>query len=165
MVGMKAVTRLSGTTVLPCVRGMLLVDLRQDDRRRSAAASGASQDVPERAEAVPIRRGEWQDRHVEGDLAGGEQAGMSDRNTGTKSARPSATAWRSGGPVNRDTARKGPHPGGDVGGRPRRCAGGRCGRPPGRSGGQGLDQRVGGGRGAVQEHSHAAADGRHRLGR
>ena len=32
--------------------------------------------------------------------------GTSDRNTGTKSARPSATAWRSGGPVNRDTARK-----------------------------------------------------------
>ena len=107
-VAMKASSRSTGTTVLPCVRGIRALISAMSSVAVSAAARAASTEVP--SVQKPWRSGgescssaassvTWPDR---------KSPGMSDRKIGTKSARPSSIAARSGAPVKSETDRNWP---------------------------------------------------------
>ena len=71
------------------------------------AACIASTDVAQRAEPVRVRRRHVDEHRVERQGARPRTGpGTSERNTGTKSARPSFTACRALGPMNRARCRK-----------------------------------------------------------
>jgi hypothetical protein len=91
--------------VLPSVRGICALISAITTRALSTAARAASHDVP--SEHRPWRSGgdSCTSATSSGTAPPVNSAGMSDRNTGTKSARPSATATRASGPTKNDTER------------------------------------------------------------
>ena len=104
-VAMKAWMFARGRTLLPWVRGICSLISAMTIRAVVAAALAASHDVP--SEHMPWRSGgeTCSTATSSGTLPLRKRPGMSERKIGTKSARPSATAARSGEPVKRDTER------------------------------------------------------------
>ena len=86
-----------------------LVDLGDDEARRVRRGQRGVDRRAQRAVAVAVGRRQLEQRDVERRCAFDVNSrGMSERKIGTKSARPSATASRSGAPVNSDTERNRP---------------------------------------------------------
>ena len=133
------------------------VDLGDDLPRRLRRGERGVDRRAQGAVAVPVRRRQLQERDVERNGACEvNSVGMSERKTGTKSARPSSMASRTGAPVNSDTERNRPSLRAPQMARARSCAGDRARHRRGPAGGQGFDQRSRRRGGAVDEDSHAA---------